>query len=136
MKSGMYTEGMGQQKTNSREAKNLGDGEGDESLRDSTPRGRSLVKSQWRSACHRYLEVDLRRANRALFQVWKQRRMNIWAEGMPTSSSCSVKIGGRYPREHSNGERPVTEQGRVLRAHSTHMSCWLQVVVLAETRQR
>lgn len=29
----------------------------------------------------------------------------------------------------------VAEQGRVLRAYSTHTSCWLQEVELAETRQ-
>jgi hypothetical protein len=38
-------------------------------------------------------------------------------------------------QELSKGVRPVAEQGRVLRAYSTHTSCWLQVVGLAETRQ-
>jgi hypothetical protein len=47
MKSGMYMERVGQQKTNSRVAKDFLDGEKDdemgESLRDSTRRGRSWV---------------------------------------------------------------------------------------------
>ena len=30
----------------------------------------------------------------------------------------------------------MAEQGRVLQAYSTHTSCWLQEVELAETRQR
>ena len=40
------------------------------------------------------------------------------------------------PRAHSNGDRPVAAQGRVLRVYSPHTSCWLQEVGLAETRQR
>lgn len=60
-------------------------------------------------------------------------------------TAADKDLGRRYAdllfllREHSNGDRPVAEQGRVLRAlraYSTHTSCWLQVVGLAETRQR
>jgi hypothetical protein len=49
MKSGMYTEGTGKQKTNSRGANDLRDGEGPinrgEGLRDSTWRGRFRLDS-------------------------------------------------------------------------------------------
>ena len=66
-----------------------------ESLRDSHTfclRRYRGARVRWRSVCRLYLEVALRRADQDLLQV--QRRTNIWAKGMPTSSSSSGKSGG------------------------------------------
>jgi hypothetical protein len=78
MKSETYTEGAGQQKMNSRGAK------------EQVPSGKPYpltepiagIRVRWRSACRRYLDVVFRREA----QVLRQRPMNVWAEGMLTSS--------------------------------------------------
>ncbi len=46
------------------------------------------------------------------------------------------KIGGWYPKLHSNGDRPVADTGNELCAYSTHESCWLQEDGFWETTHR
>jgi hypothetical protein len=88
IKSGMYTEGMGQQKTNSRGANDLGDGKwadkpggefagGADPGWIAIPSARDDARVRWRSACRQYLNMVLRLVDRALLQVPQQRWTNI-----------------------------------------------------------